>query len=102
MRHSQDSGDVRMTATVTGYVQGVGFRWSTMAFARTLDLVGVAENLMNGDVEVVAEGSPQACQTLADWLMGQGPRTVRRPGTVDAVQVHWGPAVGGFRSFTAR
>ncbi len=91
-----------MTATVQGYVQGVGFRWSTMAYARTLDLLGVAENLMNGDVLVTAEGPQDSCQKLADWLMGQGSRTVRRPGTVDAVSVQWGPAEGGFRSFTAR
>jgi acylphosphatase len=93
---------VRLTATVHGYVQGVGFRWSTMSCARTLDLRGVAENLMNGDVLVVAEGPRHRCQQLLDWLQGRGTRVVRRPGRVESVDVRWGPAEGGFRSFTAR
>jgi acylphosphatase len=93
---------VRLTATVQGYVQGVGFRWSTMSLARTLGLVGVAENLPNGDVLVIAEGSEAACQKVLDWLRGAGPRTVRRPGRVEFVDARWGPALGGFRSFTCR
>jgi acylphosphatase len=93
---------VRLTATVQGYVQGVGFRWSTMSLARTLNLVGVAENLPNGDVLVIAEGPEAACQKVLDWLHGAGPRTVRRPGRVEFVDARWGPAVGGFRSFTCR
>ena len=41
---SDAQAPVRLTATVQGYVQGVGFRWSTMALAQSLKLVGVAEN----------------------------------------------------------
>jgi acylphosphatase len=93
---------VRLTARVSGSVQGVGFRWSTMAFARTLDLRGVAENLHDGDVLVVAEGPRAACQQLLDWLRGHGSRVVRRPGRVEQVTEAWGPAEGGFRSFTTR
>ena len=93
---------VRLTARVQGYVQGVGFRWSTMAFAQTMKLVGVAENLPNGDVLVIAEGPQASCQKVLDWLTGNGPRTVRRPGRVEFVDAHWGPAQGGFRSFTCR
>lgn len=92
----------RLSATVQGWVQGVGFRWSTMSMARTLGLVGVAENLPNGDVEVVVEGPEAECQKLLDWLHGGGPRTVRRPGRVDFVDARWGPARGEFRTFTCR
>jgi acylphosphatase len=98
-----DAGEpVRLTAQVSGSVQGVGFRWSTMALARTLDLRGFAENLVDGDVLVVAEGPRSACQQLVDWLQGAGPRVVRRPGRVDRVDARWGAAEGGFRSFTTR
>lgn len=93
---------VRLTATVQGYVQGVGFRWSTMSLARTLNLVGVAENLPNGDVLVIAEGSEVSCQKVLDWLNGVGTRVVRRPGRVEFVDARWGAAQGGFRSFTCR
>jgi acylphosphatase len=73
-----------------------------MALARTVDLRGFAENLVDGDVLVVAEGPRAACQQLLDWLRGGGPRVVRRPGRVDHVEVAWGSAEGGFRSFTTR
>ena len=98
----QGDDKVRLTATVSGWVQGVGFRWSTMALADRLRLVGFAENLPDGDVLVVAEGSEQGCRTLLDWLQGQGPRSVRRPGRVESVTSRWGPADGGYRRFSVR
>ncbi len=98
----ESADPVRLTAAVHGYVQGVGFRWSTRAYAMTLKLVGVAENLPDGRVEVVAEGSREDCQKLLDWLGGTGSRLVRRPGRVDRIDTRWGPAGGGFRSFTCR
>ncbi len=73
-----------------------------MSLARTLDLVGVAENLPNDDVLVIAEGSQASCQKMLDWLNGAGTRVVRRPGRVEFVDAVWGPAEGGFRSFTCR
>ena len=73
-----------------------------MSLARTLDLLGAAENLPNGDVLVIAEGPQESCQKVLDWLNGTGPRTVRRPGRVEFVDARWEPAIGGFRSFTCR
>ncbi|MGV1004213.1 MAG: acylphosphatase [Candidatus Nanopelagicales bacterium] len=93
---------VRLTARVSGYVQGVGFRWYTRAMAREFQLVGWAENLFDGDVEVVAEGPSEACLRLLNWLNGQGPRSVRVPGRVDSVSAEWGSAKGGLRDFSIR
>lgn len=93
---------VRLTARVSGHVQGVGFRWTVLSVAQPLGLVGYAENLYSGDVEVVAEGSLVSCVKLLDWLRGQGPATPRRPGRVDSVTSSWGDAQGGMRSFTIR
>lgn len=93
---------MRLTVRVTGYVQGVGFRWTVLSVAEPLGLLGYAENLDNGDVEVVAEGSAQACGQLLDWLAGRGPRTPRVPGRVDSLTPSWGPAQGGFRRFSVR
>ena len=73
-----------------------------MALAQTMKLVGVAENLPNGDVRVIAEGPERSCQNGPRLAAGDGPRTVRRPGRVEFVDASWGPAEGGFRSFTCR
>lgn len=93
---------VRMTARVSGYVQGVGFRWSTRAVAIDLGLRGWAENMFNGDVEVVAEGSRAQCELLLNWLQGRGTRSVRLPGRVEKVSVAWGAPRGGSRTFSIR
>lgn len=102
MDSSEPADRVRLTATVGGWVQGVSFRWSTMRYAETMGLVGVAQNLPDGDVLVVVEGARPDCQRVLDWLRGSGSQIVRRPGRVDTVDARWGPAEGGFRSFTCR
>lgn len=97
----QDS--VRLTVTVRGYVQGVGFRYSTRSAAVQEGLVGFAENQYNGDVLVVAEGPRAACERLHAWLSGSsaGARgTIRRPGRVSGLTTRWGEAKGEFRSFS--
>lgn len=89
--------DVRMTALVSGMVQGVGFRWWTRCRALELGLVGCATNLGDGRVEVIAEGSRQACDGLLELL--HGPTT---PGYVMAVDVEFGSPQGGFVRFVER
>ena len=103
MEQSSPESPVRLTATVQGYVQGVGFRWSTMSMAQTLKLVGVAENLPNGDVLVIAEG-PQRRLPEGPGLAARAPArgSCAAPGRVEFVDARWGPAEGGFRSFTCR
>lgn len=71
---------VRVTAFVSGYVQGVGFRWFTRAKALELGLTGSARNLDDGRVQVVAEGPSAAVDTMVGWL-----RSGRTPGRVDEV-----------------
>ena len=41
----------------SGDVQGVGFRFTAQHFAQKLGLTGWVRNLMNGDVELEAQGS---------------------------------------------
>lgn len=93
---------VRLTVRVSGWVQGVGFRWTVMSVAQPLGLLGYAENLDNGDVEVVAEGPKPSCQMLLEWLSGNGARTPRLPGRVESLKYSWGPATGRFRRFSVR
>ena len=46
---------VRVHVTVSGMVQGVGYRYFTVTGARKLGLAGWVRNLMNGDVELEAQ-----------------------------------------------
>ena len=55
---------------VTGYVQGVGFRWFTMRQARNLGLTGWVRNLPDGSVEAWAEGNETDLDSLEAVLRG--------------------------------
>jgi len=91
------SDPVRLTACVHGQVQGVGFRWWTRSRALELGLVGHAANVGGGRVEVVAEGSRDACQRLLAAL-----RSGEAPGRVQTVVERFGNARGGLTGFVER
>ena len=40
-----------------GRVQGVGFRWNVAEIVKSFQLTGLVQNLPNGSVEVVLEGT---------------------------------------------
>lgn len=88
---------VRLTAWVSGRVQGVGFRWWTRCQALELGLVGSAENLPDGRVEVIAEGGRDHCEQLLVTL-----RSGASPGSVDQVVEHWAAARGGLTGFAEK
>lgn len=81
---------------VSGKVQGVFFRASTARRACELDLRGLARNLPDGRVEVLAAGPADALAILEAWLR-EGPPLAR----VDAVQSLECPveALAGFQDF---
>jgi acylphosphatase len=58
--------------TVSGRVQGVGYRWFVARHARGLGLSGYARNLADGRVEVVASGDEEALARL-EALLRAGP-----------------------------
>jgi acylphosphatase len=121
-----EAGAVRLTAWVEGRVQGVGFRWWVRSQALELGLVGYAENLADGRVKVVAEGTSDRCQSLlalladgtgssngsggsgtgaGDGIPGGGlvwPGRYRRPGRVTKVVHRWADAAGDMSSFLER
>jgi acylphosphatase len=86
--------DRRVHCSVTGIVQGVGFRYYTRDEALRLGLRGWVRNLDDGRVEVVAEGPEEALQQLVAWL-GRGPRSAR----VDRVDTRWEAATGQYHDF---
>jgi acylphosphatase len=61
---------------VIGKVQGVYFRHSARLEAKRLNLRGLARNLPDGSVEVLAQGSATAVQALHQWLK-RGPALAR-------------------------
>jgi acylphosphatase len=89
--------EARLTAWVRGRVQGVGFRWWTRSRALELGLAGSAANLDDGRVEVVAEGSREACERLLAHLAGG-----RSPGHVEGVTHRWSEPRGGLTGFFER
>lgn len=102
------TGQVRLTVWVRGRVQGVGFRWWTRSRALELELCGTATNLVDGRVEVIAEGPRECCEELLELLGEQPPRQPLpgipvsrrvRPGAVTGVTYRWSPARGGLVGF---
>ncbi len=91
-----DEPAVRLTALVSGRVQGVGFRDWTARTARLLGLDGSAENLPDGRVEVLAEGERAACEAFLEALRGG-----ETPGEVDDVAESWDEPRGELTSFRA-
>jgi len=94
---SELSAQARLTAWAHGLVQGVGFRWWVRRNALELGLAGMAENLADGRVKIVAEGHRDRCQALLERLEGPGV-----PGRVDHVTYRWDQATGGLSGFTER
>jgi len=57
-----------MHAIFHGHVQGVGFRATTLRYARELDLYGTVRNRSDGSVEVYAQGEKLALERLTTLL----------------------------------
>jgi acylphosphatase len=85
---------VRVVALVSGYVQGVGYRWFVRSEARAAGVSGSAANLPDGRVEAVLEGPADAVRRVVAAL--DGPRA---PGSVERVTTRDEP-VQGMRGFT--
>lgn len=84
----------RAVILVKGRVQGVYFRASATQTATELGIRGHVENLMDGNVRIVAEGTTENLQKLIEWC-GEGP-----PGAkVESVECKWFPPEGGFIGF---
>jgi acylphosphatase len=82
---------------VDGRVQGVFFRGAAAQEAGGLGLSGWVRNLLNGRVEIVAEGERRTLEMLVAWAH-QGPSAAR----VTDVEVEWSEYVGKFSGFEIR
>jgi acylphosphatase len=84
----------RLSAVITGDVQGVGFRYFLIRHAQALDLRGWVRNRDDGAVELVAEGSRLDLEQLLFYAR-EGPRQAR----VTKVDAGWSVAAGGLQLF---
>ncbi|MDP2896415.1 MAG: acylphosphatase [bacterium] len=80
----------------SGYVQGVGFRYTARRVAQTLGAVGWVKNCYDGRVELVAEGEEPMLQQLLTDL----DRAFE--GYITNSDVTWEEGTGEFSSFTIR
>ncbi|MGP4107128.1 acylphosphatase [Virgibacillus sp. L01] len=69
--------------TVSGRVQGVGFRYTTQQKAREYKLTGWVQNQSDGTVELEAEGNETSVQTFLKELKGGFNKFIR----VDDIKV---------------
>ncbi|HBH48299.1 MAG TPA: acylphosphatase [Bacteroidales bacterium] len=53
--------------TVSGMVQGVGFRYACLKMARTTGINGFVKNLPNGKVYIEAEGNESQLKVFIRW-----------------------------------
>lgn len=85
----------RLTARITGHVQGVGFRWWVRRHAEGLGLSGWVMNAADERaVDVIAEG-PAAALDKLERLLERGPSGAR----VEAVERRREAASGEFDGF---
>jgi len=80
----------------SGWVQGVGFRFTAERVAASLGLKGWVKNLRDGRVEIVCEGKEGALKEFLEKISATFKTYVR---DIDA---RWGDATGEFDGFDIR
>jgi len=70
---------------ISGTVQGVYYRASAKTQAQQLGLTGFVENLADGQVHAIIQGTEDNCQAMIEWCK-QGPPRARVSG-VDVTSV---------------
>ncbi|MGN1279102.1 MAG: acylphosphatase [Limosilactobacillus sp.] len=89
---------VNVQLTITGQVQGVGFRWGTLQLARQFNLTGYVRNQRDGTVYVEAQG-PKAAVAGFIRRLAQGPTPYA---SVDHIQQEDGQLTDYDDRFTIR
>ena len=90
-------GAIRLDATVSGRVQGVGFRYYVVRCAGERGLTGWVANEPDGTVRCVAEGPADRIDEL-EAILRHGPVGA----IVEGVRAVRMPPTGEFRAFTVR
>ena len=84
----------RMHIFYSGHVQGVGFRYTAKAVAAGFEVTGTVRNLLDGRVELVAEGHREELEAFRKAIPEAGLEHFIRH-----EEVSWSDAAGEFRGF---
>ena len=87
----------RVRVKITGYVQGVGFRFFAIDEAKALKIKGYTRNASDGGVEVVAEGEKSSIDQMVNSLKS-GPSSA----AVSKVKISYEDYRGEFNDFRIR
>jgi acylphosphatase len=79
---------------VFGEVQGIGFRYETLAKARSLGLKGFVRNEPDGSVRIEAEGKREDLNKFIEWCK-DGPRGA----AIQNVNIEFQPELKNFLEF---
>jgi len=85
---------LRIHVFISGMVQGVSFRSTTIKIAKSLGIKGWVRNLPDGRVEIIAEGKKDKIDVLIEFLK-KGPPAAK----VDNVDVKIEDYKGEFKDF---
>jgi acylphosphatase len=86
-----------MHVTISGFVQGVGFRYFVLRNAQALGITGWTRNCPDGRVEVVAQGREDDLRILLEDLR-KGPMR----SAVSDIRVTWEQQDSQYNSFEIR
>jgi acylphosphatase len=84
----------RMHIFYSGNVQGVGFRYTVKSVAAGFEVVGIVRNLIDGRVEMVAEGPKEELEGFRKAIRDEGLEHFIRN-----EDVKWSEATEEFRGF---
>ena len=84
----------RLHIYVSGIVQGVFFRQSTLTKAKEFGIYGWVKNLRDGGVEIVCEGDEESLKKMAIWCK-KGPDGA----FVSGADVQWEDFKNEFKKF---
>jgi len=86
---------MRATLVATGKVQGVGYRQFVSVCAHNHGLHGTVQNMPDGSVQIIAEGSLAALDEFARLVWAHGEPEI----LVDGLQITQGEATGEYKGF---
>ena len=84
----------RMHVFYSGHVQGVGFRYTVKSVAAGFEVTGTVRNLLDGRVELAAEGNREELEAFRKAIHDAGMEHFIRDENLT-----WGEATGAFRGF---
>lgn len=93
---TESSVNEQREAYFRGMVQGVGFRYTTRRIAARYEVTGFVQNLPDGRVLLVAEGSSAELDRLINAVRAE------MESYIDDIEINSRPATGQYQGFDIR